>query len=264
MKYTIQQEGEFRYLETEGTGGVLMLLHGLFGQMSNFDDMITYFGTQRKVVVPILPIYELPLRKATVSGLVDYVIRFVKMKGYRGIHALGNSLGGHIALLFALADPDAVRSIILSGSSGLFENSLGSTFPKRGNRDFVSEKTKAVFYDPDSATDEMIDEVYDIVNDRQKTLRLITMAKSAIRENLAGRLQKIRVPTLLVWGNQDTITPPFVAHQFREMIEDARLVFIDKCGHAPMMEQPEEFNRVLGEFLDDVEKMSQAQVTEPA
>jgi pimeloyl-ACP methyl ester carboxylesterase len=261
MKHSIIEEGDFKYLDTGGPGVALMLLHGLFGQLSNFDSMIAYFGVKRRVVVPILPMYEMPLRKATVNGLVDHVTRFVQWKAFKKLDVLGNSLGGHIGLLFALANPEKIRSIILTGSSGLFENALGSSFPKRSNRDFVRQKTETVFYDPKDATEEMVDEVYDIVNDRNKALRLITLAKSAIRENLAHRLDAIKVPTLLVWGKQDTITPPFVADQFDELIEDSKVVFLDKCGHAPMMEHPDQFNVILEEFLEEVEtKYTEEQV----
>ena len=253
MEYAIQEEGEFKYLDTGGNNDILMLLHGLFGQLSNFDDMIGYFSSKRRVVVPILPIYEMPLRKATVNGLVEYVTRFVRWRSYDKMDVLGNSLGGHIALLFALANPTKVKSITLTGSSGLFENPLGSSFPKRSNRDFVRQKTETVFFNPNDATEEMVDEVFDIVNDRNKALRLITMAKSAIRENLAHKLDAIQVPTLLVWGNQDTITPPFVAEQFKELIKDSRVVYFDKCGHAPMMEHPMEFNKVLESFLSEAQ-----------
>lgn len=259
MENSIKQQGEFKYLETDGSGPVLMLLHGLFGQMSNFTDIIEYFGSERKVVVPILPIYEMPIRKATVNGMKEYVARFVEWKDYRQMDILGNSLGGHIGILYALAHPERIRSIVLTGSSGLFENALGSSFPRRSNRDFVQQKTEGVFYDPKVASEEMVDEVYDIVNDRNKALRLITMAKSAIRENLSTRLDGIKVPTLLVWGRQDTITPPFVADQFGELIADSRVVFFDKCGHAPMMEHPGQFNEVLETFLKEVEAPASTQ-----
>jgi pimeloyl-ACP methyl ester carboxylesterase len=252
----ILEDGEFKYLDSGGDGRVLMLLHGLFGQMSNFTEMIKYFGGKRRVVVPVLPIYDSPLRKATVNGLKEYVARFVDNRKFDKVDVLGNSLGGHIGLLYALSNPERIRSIILTGSSGLFENALGSSFPKRSNRDFVRTKTESVFYNPKDATEEIVDEVYDIVNDRNKALRLITVAKSAIRENLSHRLDGIKVPTLLVWGKQDTITPPFVAEQFKEMIESAKLVFFDKCGHAPMMEHPQQFNEALDDFLVSVDQTS--------
>lgn len=257
MNYEVQEEGEFKYLDTGNSGNVLMLLHGLFGQMSNFDKMVEYFSHTRRVVIPVLPIYEMPLRKATVNGLKEYLTRFVKWKGYEHIDLLGNSLGGHIALLYAISHPERIRSITLTGSSGLFENALGSSFPKRSNREFVKQKTEGVFYNPKDATEEMVDEVYGIVNDRNKALRLITMAKSAIRENLSNRLDGMTMPTLLVWGKNDTITPPFVAEQFKALLSNSQVVYFDECGHAPMMEHPDKFNKALEEFLQSIDSKAQ-------
>ncbi|RMD75104.1 MAG: alpha/beta hydrolase, partial [Bacteroidetes bacterium] len=131
---------------------------------------------------------------------------------------------------------------------------MGSTFPKRGDYDFIRRKTEATFYDPKVATKELVDEVFDIVNDRNKGIRIIATAKSAVRHNLGDKLHEIKAPVLLVWGKQDNVTPPFVAEKFHELLPDARLVFIDKCGHAPMMEHPEEFNRHLEAFLEEVLK----------
>lgn len=248
----IKQEGKFKYLETGGDGEVLMLLHGLFGALSNFRGIVEHFSDHMNVVVPILPIYEVPVHKVSIDGLVEYVNKFVKMKGYDRVHTLGNSLGGHISLVYALTHPTKISSITLTGSSGLFESSLGSTFPRRGDYNYVKTKTEAVFYDPEVATKELVDEVYDIVNDRSRAIRLVLMAKSALRQNLADHLHKITAPTLLVWGNEDTVTPPFVAEKFNELIANTELTFVDKCGHAPMMEHPIEFNKILERFLQSV------------
>lgn len=252
MNYPIKEEGSFRYLETEGEGDVLLLLHGLFGALSNFEGIISHFAKSHRVVVPMLPIFELPIRQVSVSGLVDHVSEFVKFKGYDQVNVLGNSLGGHISILFALDNPSKTNSIILTGSSGLFENSLGSTFPKRGDYDFIKKKTQDIFYDPAVATKELIDEVYDIVNDRNKAIRIVATAKSAVRHNLSDKLHLIKAPTLLVWGDQDSVTPLFVGEKFNELIENSRLVIIEKSGHAPMMERKEQFNAVLGDFLHEV------------
>jgi pimeloyl-ACP methyl ester carboxylesterase len=91
--------------------------------------------------------------------------------------------------------------------------------------------------------------VYDIVNSRIKAIKIIALAKSAIRNNLGKELNNINKPTLLVWGRNDTITPPFVGEEFKKLIPGSELHFIDKCGHAPMMEVPEEFNSILHKFL---------------
>ncbi|MEL6628490.1 MAG: alpha/beta hydrolase [Bacteroidota bacterium] len=252
MDYPIKEDDSYRYVETGGEGEVLLLLHGLFGALSNFEGIITDFSPRYNVVVPMLPIFDLPIRKVSVSGLVDHVGDFVRFKGYDKVHVLGNSLGGHISILFALANPEFIRSVTLTGSSGLFENSLGSTFPKRGDYDFIKKKTEDVFYDPKVATKELVDDVYNIVNDRNKAIRIIATAKSAIRHNLSDKLHLLKVPTLLVWGKEDSVTPLFVGEKFNELIEHSRLVVIPESGHAPMMEHQEKFNHVLQEFLGGI------------
>jgi 2-hydroxy-6-oxonona-2,4-dienedioate hydrolase len=253
MNIPIKEENGFRYIETGGTGSTLMLLHGLFGALSNFEGIVNRFSAKYNVVVPILPIYELPLTEAGIGGLVDFTIKFVNYKGFNKIHLLGNSLGGHIAQLYALANPEKIASITLTGSSGLFESAFGTAFPKRGDYDYIKNKTGETFYDPSVATKELVDEVFDIVNDRNKAIRVVITAKSAVRHNLADKIVAITAPTLLIWGQQDTITPPFVAERFRDLIKNSELHFIDKCGHAPMMEKPEAFNDILEAFLTRVD-----------
>lgn len=248
MDYEIRQHGKFRYVE-EGEGETLVLLHGLFGALSNFQDIIGYFRDYVKVVVPILPLYELNLLDTTVSGLAKYVNKFIEARGYDQIHLLGNSLGGHVGLVYALNHPERIKTIILTGSSGLFENGMGETYPKRGNYEFIKKKTELTFYDPAVASKELVDEVFEIVNNRLKAIRIISLAKSAIRHNLGDELSDIKVPTLLIWGRNDTITPPLVAEEFHRLIPNSEVHYINHCGHAPMMEVPREFNEILDEFL---------------
>jgi 2-hydroxy-6-oxonona-2,4-dienedioate hydrolase len=252
MGFQLIEEGKYKYIETRSEGPNLMLLHGLFGALSNFEGIINKFNKSYNVIVPILPIYELPIFQASLDGLVDHLRSFVKHKNLYKLNVVGNSLGGHIALLFALAEAERIQSITLTGSSGLFESGMGSTFPKRGDYEYIKKKTQETFYDPGTATQELVDEVYDIVNDRAKAIRVIATAKSAVRHNLGDKLQDIAAPTLLIWGRNDNITPPFVAEKFRDLIPNSRLFFIDECAHAPMMEKPQEFNRILEEFLKEV------------
>jgi pimeloyl-ACP methyl ester carboxylesterase len=248
MNYEIIQEGKFKYIEA-GEGEPLMLLHGLFGALSNFRDLLDYFSKRNKVVVPLLPLFDLDLLHTTVGGLEKHVQKFIEFKGYNNIHLLGNSLGGHVALVHVLKHPERIKSLILTGSSGLFENGMGDTYPKRGDYEYIRKKTEVTFYDPAMATKELVDEVYDIVNQRLKVIKVIALAKSAIRNNLGDELKEISIPTLLIWGNNDTITPPFVGKEFNKLIPKSELHFIDKCGHAPMMERPDEFNEILNGFL---------------
>jgi pimeloyl-ACP methyl ester carboxylesterase len=253
MNYQIIEEDGFKYIETGGEGTPLMLLHGLFGALSNFQDLVQHFSAKHNVVIPLLPIYELPILQVSVTGLVEFVDKFVTHKGYDKVHVLGNSLGGHVGLLYVIAHPERIASVTLTGSSGLYESAFGTAFPKRGDYEYIKNKTAATFYDPAVASKELVDEVFSIVNDRGKAIRVVATAKSAVRHNLGDKLHKIKAPTLLIWGKQDIVTPPFVGEKFKELISDSRLYMLDECGHAPMMEKPAEFNALLEAFLDEVE-----------
>ena len=248
MQYEIKQQDKFRFVE-EGEGEPLMLLHGLFGALSNFEPLIEFFRHHNKVVVPLLPLFELDILHTSVGGLAKFVNKFIEARGYNGIHLMGNSLGGHVALIHVLKQPEKIKSVILTGSSGLFESAMGDTYPKRGDYEYIKTKTELTFYDPKIASKELVDEVYGIVNNRIKAIKIIALAKSAIRNNLGEELNQIKQPTLLIWGNNDSITPPFVAREFSKLIPNSELYYIDKCGHAPMMEVPEEFNAILLKFL---------------
>jgi len=248
MEYEIKQEEKFRFIE-EGEGEPLLLLHGLFGALSNFTGQINYFRQQYKVVVPLLPLLDLDILHTTVGGLEKWVHKFIELRDYKNINLLGNSLGGHVALMYVLRHPERIKSLTLTGSSGLFENGMGDTYPKRGDYEYIRKKTELTFYDPKMASKELVDELYETVNVRLKAIKIIALAKSAIRNNLGEEVSQIKQPTLLVWGNNDNITPPFVGKEFHKLIPNSELHFIDLCGHAPMMERPEEFNGILHKFL---------------
>lgn len=248
MNYEVKQLDKFKYIE-EGKGETLMLLHGLFGGLSNFGDLIEHFRHKYQVVVPMLPLFDLDIFNTTVGGLAKYVHKFIEAKQYQHIHLLGNSLGGHVALVHLLKHPQKIRTLTLTGSSGLFENGMGDTFPRRGDYEYIKKKTEVTFYDPAIATKELVDEVYNITKNKLTVIKIIALAKSAIRHNLGDELKDIKQPTCLIWGNNDIITPPLVAHEFNKLIPQSELHFIDKCGHAPMMEVPVEFNEILEGFL---------------
>ena len=261
MAIQIKKEGEFSFVDSGGDSKeVILLLHGLFGALSNFSAIYNCFKSNYRVVIPIIPIVEQPLREIGLKHLVGHVEKFVCSQGMNNLNVLGNSLGGHIAQLFTLSNPDKVNSLILTGSSGLFENSFGGTFLRRGDYDYIRKKAEMTFYDPKTATKDLVDEVFTAVNDRNTAIRLVGTAKSAIRHNLEKSLNRIKVPTLLIWGQNDEITPPFVAEKFKALISNSRLHFIDKCGHAPMMEKPDQFNILLDQFLTGLKEKKPALV----
>jgi pimeloyl-ACP methyl ester carboxylesterase len=251
MDFVLKEENGFSYID-EGEGEVLLLLHGLMGSLSNWGAVVDEFKSKYRVIIPILPIYDMPLLTTGVKSLSKFVHKFIKFKQLSNITVLGNSLGGHVALIYVLAHPENIRAMVLTGSSGLYENAFGGSFPRRESIDFVREKVQYTFYDPVVATDELVNDVYKLINDRHSVIRLLAMAKSAIRHNMKKDLHKIQIPVSLIWGRNDKITPPEVALEFNELLPDSELHWIDQCGHAPMMERPEEFNRLLTGFLEKI------------
>jgi pimeloyl-ACP methyl ester carboxylesterase len=251
MKPKLITEGDFSYWE-KGEGQPIVVLHGLMGDLSNFGGVFEYFSEHGyKVIIPHLPIYTLPIIKTNVKNLVKYTKNLIDHKELKDVILLGNSLGGHVALYFTKHYPELVKALVLTGSSGLYEKSMGSTYPKRGDKDYIREKVEEVFYDPAIATDELVASIMDTVNDRGKVIRTLALAKSAIRHNMAADLPNMTMPTCLIWGKNDKVTPPEVADEFLKLLPDADLFWIDKCGHAAMMEHPDEFNNILHKWLQE-------------
>lgn len=250
MEEKIITEGKFKYVEI-GEGTPIIILHGLMGGLSNFHGVTDYFPKKGyKVLIPELPIYEMPMLKTNVKQFAKYVEKFIEFKGLKDVILLGNSLGGHIGLLHTKMYPKMVKALVITGSSGLYESAMGAGYPKRGDYEFIKKKAEDVFYDPAVATKEIVDEVFATVNDRVKLVKTLAIAKSAIRHNMAQDLPKMKTPTCIIWGENDGVTPPDVADLFHELLPDSDLYWMKKCGHAPMMEHPEEFNQILDSWLE--------------
>lgn len=250
MAFEINNQNGYKYLD-EGEGDVIVLLHGLFGALSNWDEVVRRFSREYRVMIPLLPVYEKSSRKEGVISLTQFLEGFVEEMRLSNMTLMGNSLGGHIALIYTLHNQEKVNRLVLTGSSGLFENSMGGSFPKRGNYAYIKERVEYTFYDPATVSKEYVDEIFETTTSIPKCMAIVGIAKSAQRNNLSEELHKITVPTLLVWGLNDTITPPMVAHDFNRLMPNSKLRFIDHCCHAPMMEQPQKFNALLEEFLKE-------------
>ena len=238
------------YIE-KGKGNPIILLHGLFGALSNWKTVVNEFSKNHRVIIPKIPLTEINVKEANLESLTNFVKRFINKMKLKNFILIGNSLGGHIGLIYTILHPKKVKKLILTGSSGLYENSFGGSFPKRGDYNYINDRVNHTFYNPNILSKKYIDDVFDTLNDNAKCLNIITIARSAQRNNLAKKLYRITCPTLLVWGLNDTITPPSVAHQFHKLIPRSRLKFIDKCCHAPMMESPAKFNQLIKPFIEE-------------
>ena len=249
MAHTLKKEGNYSYIEV-GEGNPIIILHGLMGGLSNFDGVTNFFSEKGyKVIIPELPVYTMSLLKTNVKSFAKYLKEFIDFLGLDNVILLGNSLGGHIGLYHTKLYSEKVKALVITGSSGLYESAMGSGYTKRSDYEVIKKKAQDVFYDPAIATKEIVDEVYATVNDRNKLIKTLAIAKSAIRHNMAKDLPKMNTPTCIIWGKNDKVTPPEVAEEFNELLPDSDLFWIDKCGHAAMMEHPETFNQILFDWL---------------
>jgi pimeloyl-ACP methyl ester carboxylesterase len=245
----IHEDPEFRWLE-QGAGEPVLLLHGLLGQMRHWEPVLEAVQPGYRGMALTLPIFHPELREASVGGLARYVLQFMDALDIPRAVLGGNSLGGHVALRLALDHGDRVSGLVLTGSSGLFERGFTGGVPHRPHRSWVREKMQEVFYDPALVTDAWVADVHRLVTTPACALRILRLARDARRDNLESRLGEVRVPTLLVWGLEDRITPPAVGDRFRDLIRDAHLWHLSQCGHAPMLERPEAFAEVVLDWLD--------------
>jgi pimeloyl-ACP methyl ester carboxylesterase len=222
----------------------IILLHGLFGGLSNWQHVVEHFQEDADIRIPPLPIYD-EHKENILDYLVSALHNYIQSSGLRNVILIGNSLGGHVAILYAHRYPENVKSLVLTGSSGLYENYTIGSFPRRHDYSYIKQKVIDTFYDPAIATKELVDDVFEIVGDNRKCFRIIKTAKITQRSYVTDILPEIKTPVLLIWGMDDTITPPAVAEEFRELLADGELVYIPACGHAAMMERPDEFNIIL-------------------
>ena len=181
-----------------------------------------YFSKTNRIIIPRIPITEVDVKEANLESLTEFIIKFINKLKLKKITLIGNSLGGHVGLMYSILHPKKVKKLILTGSSGLYENSFGGSYPKRGDFNYINDRINYTFYNPNILSIKYVDEIFKTLNDNAKCLNIITIARSAQRNNLARKLYKIKCPTLLVWGLNDTITPPSVAHQFNNLIPNSK------------------------------------------
>lgn len=233
----------------KGSGRTIIMLHGMFGRSANWQPLIDRISGNFRTVALEVPYLDLITKECDMKDISDYVLGFLDSKGLKKVIFMGNSLGGHIALDIAVKKKERVESLVLTGSSGLFERSYEKDLEIHPTKPYVRKKVEEIFFDKAFATNELVDLVYKTLLKRESKLRFIRVSRSAKSYNMKDVLNLIACPTLLIWGSEDTITPPRVARDFKKYIKSSRLEFINKCCHAPMMEYPDIFSKMVSDFL---------------
>lgn len=238
------------YIDT-GKGKPVILLHGLFGNVTMWRSTINVLKNHCRVIVPRLPLFEVPVHRANLNYLVEVFHEFLDWYQLTDVTLIGTDLGGQLALHYAYAYPDRVRSVVISGSSGLSENLPAFNNERSLDYDTVKNHVHDAFYNDDAVGSAIVKKVYKTINSFVRGLKISSFTKASQNDTLGSLLYRINTPVLMIWGLQDKITPPTVALHFHDLLKHGTLKFISACGHLPMVEQAVEYNNAVAEFLKD-------------
>jgi 4,5:9,10-diseco-3-hydroxy-5,9,17-trioxoandrosta-1(10),2-diene-4-oate hydrolase len=255
--------GQRVHYHAQGDGQPVIFLHGAGGGASGYSNFKgnypAFAAAGFRTIVPDLlgyglsskpdiEQYDLDFFVAGVKGLVDSL-------GLRDIVLLGNSLGGAVALGYALAYPDEVSRLILMAPGGVEDLDTYLAMPGIANMFEVyksglsgAEAMRAVMtrqlYDPTLLTDEIINERAPIAATQTQAARSILKVP-----NLTDQLHTLRAPVLGFWGVDDQFNPASGATKLTEHCPQARVMLVNRCGHWVQVEHREMFNRACIDFL---------------
>ena len=247
-----------RYLELgEGDGIPVLLVHGFGADLNTWMFTQPALAAGRRVVALDLPGHGGSAKEVgggDAEGLTDAVEGAFGALGIEQVHLVGHSMGGAIAALAALRQPERVASLTLIASAGLgpdINTSFIDGFVRASRRREASEILSLLVYDPALISRAMVEDVL-----RYKRLDGVTAALAKIAEawfgggrqslDLTGRLMTLSLPVQLIWGREDRVIP--AAHAEASA---ARLPvhILDAAGHLPHMEKAGEVNRLIGQFI---------------
>ena len=239
------------YVNT-GVGPMVIFLHGLFGNFGLWKKTVDALKDKYRVIVPRFPIFDLPIQNTNIKYLVKVLEEFIEWNQLTNVTLVGHAIGGQVALLYTYTHPTIVERLVLTGSAGLFENSnFDEVTPSEINDyGFIQEKVREAFYEPEVAPSHFVEEIYNTVQNIPMRLTIGSFIRSSKKNSVTYFLNKIDHPILLLWGLEDRITPPEVAMHFHDFLQNSEIKFIQRCGHVPMVENPEEFNKHLLNFLN--------------
>lgn len=236
-----------------GVGKPVVFLHGLVGLNDHWEQVVEHVRDRSRCIMLEVPLLDLKGDLCSIEGVTNVTRSFLSERVGEPVVLVGNSFGGHVALRLAIEQPEMVRGLVLAGSSGLFERTVFRDAPIRPSRDWLAKKIGELFYDPSNVWESDIDRAFAELSRREGARAMVRLSKSAKQDHLGDRLAFVQSPTLLLWGRNDVVTPPETAEEFHRLIAGSRLEWLDRCGHAPMMEYPREFAERMRAFLASIE-----------
>jgi len=233
-----------------GDGPVVMLLHGLFGKVTMWKRTVESLKKNFRVIVPRLPIFDLPAERASIKQLSIHLHEFIEWYKLDDVRLVGHGIGGQLALVYASEHPRIVSKIVVSGSE-LFQNEELEEIIHANvdDNNVVDERVKSAFYNSYLAGPALVSEIRRAIGDESVRASIESLARSSSEDPLESLLNKLDHRVMLLWGLEDRITPPGVTFHFHDFLQNSEIRFIEKCGHLPMVEEPEKFVKHLASFF---------------
>ncbi len=243
---------------------VLLLIHGFAADKSNWIRFSRHLTRDYRVFAPDLPGHGDSTRDWKQSYnlffQVEMLKEFADRMGLDKFHMAGNSMGGNISGLFTLTHPDRLLSLGLFNTGGVKsprESEHRRIMRKEGRNSLLVNSVedfdrllKFTFVEPPSIPDSVKAYFAErAVKRRPFNDKIYKDLYGPRKAPLGNRLREIRVPTLVLWGDTDRIIDVSTTEVLKREIRGAKIIIMEKCGHAPMIERPEETARHYREFL---------------
>lgn len=255
--------GQKIYYQEAGAGPDVILLHGLGADRSAWSFTVPALAGKFHVYAPDQVGFgqsDKPAIDYRVGTLVDFLNAFYQKVGISKATLVGNSLGGWVAMDFALAHPDKVNQLVLVDSAGYSPKRIGGQPLTRELLQPLNPSTVAVekqlmsvvFYSKQFATDQFAEQAFTAHLRKNDSFTIDRFIDSILRgeDVVDGRLGAIKAPTLVVWGRQDALVPLPYGKALGEDIAGAKSIVLDGCGHVPPVECAAPFNAALLKFLE--------------
>lgn len=194
-----------------------------------------------------------------VAPLKRWVIDLMDRCGIGSAVMVGGSFGSRVALDCAIAFPERVEMLVLSGAPGSITTAqMGISFHGSVTRSIGAKVVRELFFDPACVSDASIAETLRIFGERRRLLNLIRLMKESSSFDYAPALAAVDAFVLMIWGLDDKISSCEVWNRLAASVRHGALHAIERCGHLPMIERPGAFNAILLEHLGRAQTAARA------
>ncbi len=261
----IAVDGLSVHYRDEGIGFPLVLLHAAPSSLHTFDRLTAELAKQYRVIRLDLPGYGLTGPNAAGDYSTQWYLRFLEdflnVLHVDSCYAAGNSFGGRLAAELAYARPGRVKKLVLIDADGYPANGAGALGIKMARnpllrpivryvtpRFFIAMNLKEVFGGQTAVSDDVVDRYYDLLRRTGNRDTFIAMSNRQ-PEDISGHVKSLKIPTLILWGKEDTVFPPRYADYFYRDIAGSKVIIYDGVGHMPQEVIPEKMAADMRKFL---------------